>query len=116
MNITLDKKTDASITFQYYESDGTTPRTLVGATLYFTVKTSNTDTEATDASAVIKKDITSHTNAAGGLSTIVLTDTDTNITPKKYFYDIKIKEADSNIYLAQSGKITVGSNITNRAA
>jgi hypothetical protein len=113
-NISIDKKTDAVISFQYYDSDGTTPRSLVGCTLLFTVKENSYDADADDSEASIYKTVTSHTTPATGLSAIELTDTDTDITPKTYFYDVKVKESDNKIYLAQSGRLTINPSVTNR--
>lgn len=116
MNITIYKKTDQTITFQYYESDETTPRSLVDCTLFFTVKADSSDSDADDSEAVIFKTVTVHTTPASGLSAITLTDADTDVSPKKYFYDVKVKESDGNIYLAQRGRLTVTATVTNRTA
>jgi hypothetical protein len=75
---------------------------LTGATVYFTVKTVP-DADVTDSTAVITKDITSHTDAAAGLTTIALTPTDTDVTPGDYGYDIKLKKASG-----EQSTITVG--------
>lgn len=86
---------------------------LTGATVYFTVK-SAADTDATDTSALIKKDITSHTDAINGATEIVLTPTDTDITVGKYKYDIKLKKADGQQTTTQVGEFIVKEAITNR--
>jgi len=114
MDITIYKKTDQLITFQYYEEDGTTQRSLTDCTIFFTVKPDSNDSDADDSEATIFKTITSHTTPATGLSAIALTDADTDVAPKKYFYDVKVKESDGNIYLAQKGRITVLATVTNR--
>lgn len=113
-DITLNKKTDATINFQYYESDEETPRTLVGATLFFTLKENAYDSDADDSEAILKKTVTNHSNAAAGQSQINLTDDETDVDPKTYFYDIKIKEVSGNIYLASSGRCLVSATVTNR--
>jgi len=114
MDITLDRKTNQDITFQYYESDGTTPRSLVGCTVFFTVKKSEWDTDLTDTTAVLKKTITSHTDDAAGLTLISLTTTDTYVTPRSYHYDIRVKEADDKVYKVQEGRCVVDGSPTNR--
>ncbi|HSA06135.1 MAG TPA: hypothetical protein P5556_03040 [Candidatus Gastranaerophilales bacterium] len=58
---------------------------ITGATLYFTVKASIDNTENT-----FQKVVTSHSDAANGLTTITLSSTDTNITAGQYVYDIQI--------------------------
>jgi hypothetical protein len=112
----VNKKTDLTINFQYYESDGITKRALTGATVLFTVKIDESDADATDTSAVLKKSVTVHTNAANGLSAITLSDDDTNIDPFAYHYDIKVKESDDKIYLVQSGRFIINPSVTNRTA
>ncbi len=60
---------------------------MTGGTLYFTIKEDEYDTDATDASALLKKNVTTFTN--GGLTaTFKLTDADTYIEPGTYYYDI----------------------------
>lgn len=114
MDITLYRETDQDITFQYYEADGVTERTLNGATVYFTAKRNKFDNSADDATAVILKTVTSHTDAVNGLTTISLSDTDTNVDPQTYFYDIKVEESDNKKYLAQTGLCQVVGTPTNR--
>jgi len=65
---------------------------LTGATVYFTVK-ADYDDDGTDSSALIKKDVTSHIDAANGQTVVVLTPSDTDVEPGKYVYDIKLKKS-----------------------
>ena len=89
--------------------------TLVGATIRFTVKTVEFDANTTDATAVILKNVTSHTDAANGLSRITINPTDTaTLIPNKYNYDIKVVEAGGIIYKIDEGKITLDGSPTNR--
>jgi hypothetical protein len=113
MDITIDKKTDQDITFQYYEADSLTTRTLVGATVFFTVKANPYDTDPSDSLAKMKKIVSTHTTPSTGLTTITLTSTDTDVPPLSYFYDIKVKEADGKIYNAQEGKCVIDGSPTN---
>ena len=86
---------------------------LTGATVYFTVK-SAADSDTTDSSALIKKDITSHTDAVNGLTEIALLPADTDIAVGKYKYDIKLKKADGQQTTTQVGEFIVKEAITNR--
>lgn len=113
-DIEFTRKTDASFTFQYYESDGTTARALSSCTVYFTVKDNQFDSDADDSGAALATSVTSHTSAATGLTTFALTDDQLNIDPKLYFYDIRVKEADGKIYKAQSGTCRINGSPTNR--
>lgn len=113
-DISFNTRTDKTISYQYYEDDGTTQRTLTGATVFFTLKENPHDTDADDSEAVLTKTITSHSDAPNGQTLIELTDSDTNIAPKNYFYDVKVKESDGKIYLATKGRCRVSGSPTNR--
>lgn len=65
---------------------------LTGKTLYFTVKADKYDTSATDATAIINKTVTSHTDAAAGVSGFTLTDVDTYVEPGKYYYTFLVED------------------------
>jgi hypothetical protein len=86
---------------------------LTGATVYFTVK-SAPDDDATDTTAVIKKDVTSHIDALNGQTVISLTATDTNIAAGKYGYDIKLKTAAGAQTTVDKGDFTIKPVYTNR--
>jgi hypothetical protein len=114
-DIEINRETDHSITFQYYEdSDGATKRALTGATVYFTVKPNKWDIDDDDSEALITKNVTSHTDAATGLTAIALTDTQTNVQPGKYWYDIVVVESDGSRFKATEGRCTVKPGPTNR--
>ncbi len=66
----------ASMLFNFKDSEGVAVP-LTGKTLTVTAKKSLEDT---DAKAVFQKVVTSHTNSAGGVSTVSLTATDTAST------------------------------------
>lgn len=114
MDIEINRKRSETITFQYYEADGTTTRPLTGCTVFFTVKPNISDDDADDSDAIIKKTITSHTTPATGLTTIELSYTDTNVPPANYFYDISVLESDGKLYQAQSGRCRVDATTGNR--
>jgi hypothetical protein len=79
---------------------------LTDATVYFTVKAAP-DADTTDTTAVIKKDITSHTSPTAGLTTITLTPTDTDVAPGDYGYDIKLKKATGEQSTITVGKLEI---------
>ena len=99
------------LTFQ--NEDGT-PMDISGATVYFTAKTA-TDDDITDSNA-IKKDITVHDNAAGGLSTLLLTPAETNVSPAKYTYEFQLKTAAGAITTYPGGKLEVLADVTRRTS
>jgi hypothetical protein len=93
------------------ESDGTA-YDLTGATLFLTVKNALTDA---DSAAVIRKEVTSHDNAAGGLSHFDLLTTD-NATAATRFYDVQLKTSDAKIYTLFGGLWKVLADVTARTA
>ena len=99
-----------------YQQDGVAAD-LTGATVFFTVKTAQYSTDATDADALVSKDVISHTNPTAGITQITLDPVDTaTITPGKYFYDIKVLDSDGDIYKIDEGKIVIDGSPTNRLA
>jgi hypothetical protein len=86
---------------------------LTGATVYFTVKPTY-DTDPTDGAAIIKKDVTSHTAPTLGKTTIVLTPTDTTVTPGTYGYDIKLKKSTGEESTVSIGQVTIQDTYTLR--
>lgn len=90
--------------------------TLVGATVRFTMKSTEYDTDADDSDALVVKNVTSGTS--GGVATITLTPTDTYQTPGKYFYDIKVDVASDGvtIYKMDEGIVKLGGSPTNRTS
>jgi len=93
------------------ESDGTA-YDLTGATLFLTVKNALTDA---DSAAVVRKEVTSHDNAAGGLSHFDLLTTD-NATAATRFYDVQLKTSDAKIYTLFGGLWKVLADVTARTA
>ena len=79
---------------------------ITGATVFFicrTVQDPDQDNIADDDSTVLfKYTQATHTNAALGLTTIVLTEAQTKKTPGTYFYEIKVKFSNGDIYIANT--------------
>jgi hypothetical protein len=95
-----------------YKTNGVAT-TLVGATVRFTAKTTEWDTNTTDSAAVILKNVTN--GDSNGNATITINPSDTaTLTPDKYFYDIKVQQADGKIYKIDEGTIKLDGSPTNR--
>lgn len=110
-NLKINRGTTYVITFNY-QKDGVA-ETLVGATVRFTVKSTEYSTDATDTDAVIAKNIT--TGDSAGVATITIDPVDTaTLTPGKYYYDIKVEEAGGDIYKTDEGTIKLDASPTNR--
>ncbi len=110
-------------------ADGTTPIDLTGATVKFTVNSSNNP--ADDTSAAFQKTLTSFVAQAAGVTnsgvafakgadTTVLgvawpvvqtTDTAT-LTPADYYYDAQVRDATGNVYSLKKDVFTINSDIT----
>jgi len=89
--------------------------TLVGATVRFTIKTAEWDTNMTDSDAILLKNITD--GNAQGEATITIDPVDlAETTPDKYYYDIKVEQADGEIYKIDEGTIKLDGSPTNRGA
>lgn len=106
-NITFYKENTVTINLTFDGVD------LTGATVYFTVK-EEFDEDADDSTALIQKDITSHTDATGGETAVVLSPADTDVAAGKYYYDIKLKKADNTQTTIQLGRCTIKDAVTNR--
>lgn len=111
--LTVDRGTTYTINIVYKKNG--VAASLAGATVRFTVKTSEYDSNTTDSTAVITKNITAHTDAPNGLSLVTLDPTDTaTLTPGKYYYDIKVAEAGGAVYKIDEGTLALDASPTNR--
>jgi len=116
--LSVNRGTTFTITLNYQQNS--VAATLVGATVYFTVKSAEYDSDLTDAGALLQKVKTTYVatgdNAAGGVAVITLNPADTQaIAPSKnYYYDLKVKDASGNIYKVDEGKFVLDASATNR--
>ncbi len=85
---------------------------IVGWTVYFTVKRSFDDS---DDDAIIKKDITDHIDPAGGLTKITVPKAETNYLGK-YYCDIRVKKDDGVVATMDKGFISFVRDISRRAS
>ena len=80
--------------------------------VYFTVKYHDTDS---DNEAVIKYDVTEHTDPTNGKTAIMLTNGETGeLIPGKYVYDIQYKKDDGTVKTVMKGKLKVLQDVTKR--
>jgi len=88
--IEVYKGDDETLNIVVTDSDGDAVD-LTGSTIYFTVKRSQTDA---DADALISvSDSPTGTDATGGISTITLTDEQTEIDEGTYYCDLRIVDS-----------------------
>lgn len=89
---------------------------LTGKTVMFTAKVEISSLDATDSTAVIKKNVTDHTDAANGETVIEFMHDDTkNIEPGMYYADIQIVNAGQPISTSVF-RIEVLPDVTQRVA
>jgi len=112
VNLSVYKRDDKTWTLRLKDKNGN-PISLVGASIFLTVKETKTDA---DVDAIISKDVTSHLNAIGGITNIVLTKTDTDVDAKEYYYDIELVDSSGNVTTLTSGIFEVIQDITVRVA
>lgn len=107
----VNRGTTYTLNFQYQRNG--VAASLVGATVRFTVKTAEYDTDTTDASATIVKNVTD--GNASGEATITIDPADTaSLAKGKYYYDIKVEEASGDVYKCDEGTIDLDASPTNR--
>ncbi len=112
-NIEIFRGDDRTILINFTLKGTSTPFDITGFKLYFTVKNSSKDA---DTSAIITKTQTSHINAAQGQSSFALSNTDTEIDPKNYYYDIQAKDASDKIITILKGNFNILADITRSKA
>lgn len=110
--IVIIRRDDHTLTVTFEDSNGDAIN-ITGYTVFFTAKTNENDA---DADAVISKTVTTHTNPTSGVTAITLSDTDTNIDPGIYLYDLQIKDGSGNITSADRGTFEVVQDITQRTS
>lgn len=88
---------------------------ITGYTVYFTVRPVSSIEGLTsvnnDSSAIIAKQITSHSNPTQGQTTLSLSSTETNLDPDVYAFDIQLKNG-SNKTTVVVGRFTITSDVT----
>lgn len=88
---------------------------ISGYTIFFTVKKEcEIDiSDSIDATAIIKKKITSHSDPTHGITQIVLTSTDTNQNQGIYYWDLQLVK-NGIVSSTQRGELEITTDITRR--
>ena len=83
---------------------------ITGASIWLTVKTAKTDT---DANAAIQNVTTSHTDAANGSTSVTVSASDTSgAGVDEFFFDIQYKDSANNINTVMDGTFRVIQDVT----
>lgn len=85
---------------------------ITGGSVFFTANATEAPTDDTE--AVIQKDVTSHSDAANGESTILLTADNTDVTPGDYYYDIQYVDSGGAVSSRKQGTLEVLADTTRR--
>lgn len=111
-NLTLIRRDDVDLDLTFTDKDGEAIN-LTGCTVFFTMKEKKTDT---DDDAVIQKEITDHTTPLEGKTRVTLTNSETDITPRHYFYDVQIVDTDDKVISSSVGQIKILQDVTIRTS
>jgi hypothetical protein len=110
--LTYPRTTTFTITHEY-----TGP--YLGVTLYFTVKSVPYDADNTDVTDAIMTPKTISMTGSTFPQTTVITinpaDVADTVIPGNYYYDIKVLDTNSDVYLCTSGSFQLTASPTNRA-
>lgn len=88
---------------------------ITGWTVYFTLSADRDP--ASDTTAAIQKNVTSHTSPTTGQTQIVLSAADTAaLTPGTYFYDIQFKDGSGTVTSLPQAEFIVVPDITRRTS
>ena len=111
MNFSLKRGDDQVFALEFTENG--VVKDITGWTIYFTLKKNIDDT---DANAVLKKDITTHTDPTQGKTEIPLLNAETDVLEGLYFYDIQYKDVATPaiVKTVLSGQMTFTKDVTRR--
>lgn len=109
----ISRGTTYTIQGFFIAEDGSTD--ITGATIFFTIKSTEYDSSSDDTTALVKKTVTDFPNATGGEYAITINPSDTaTLAEVDGYYDIKIKLASGVILKLDEGKVRIDASPTNR--
>jgi len=108
--INIIKGDDKTITTTFKDADGVVID-ITGYTVFFTAKSK---VSLADADAEISKTITSHSDPTVGQTQIILSDSETDISVGKYFWDLQIKDTSDKISSTNMGELFIVQDVTTR--
>lgn len=113
MNFKFPRGDDQVLALEFTENGAV--KDITGWTVYFTLKKNIDDA---DENAVLKKDVTTHTDPTNGKTEIPLLNTETDTLEGLYFYDIQYKDVATPaiIKTVLSGQMTFTKDVTRRIA
>lgn len=108
----VEKRGDTQTYTLYFCDEDGARQDITGWTVFFTAKTKTSDA---DASAIISKTITTHTDPTNGETQISLTATDL-ATVGRYVYDVQVKTDVGDIKTVLEGNLNIQQDVTTRTS
>jgi len=105
-NIEISQKTTKIYEIHFTKDE--VAQDITGWTIYFIVKEKMGDP---DTSAVITKEVTTHSNPTIGETEIELLTSDTNITPGNYYYSIDYLDDSGNEGVLFQGRLKIARRV-----
>jgi len=113
-DITVIRGDDNTINLTISDSNGAV--NITGMTVFFTVKNVSDINKTTANCALIKKDVTAHTDPTHGITEVVLNSTDTDLSEGTYYWDLQLKTAGGAISSTTRGNFIVTTDVTRRTS
>ena len=108
-DLEIDRKTTKAYELRFTKN--CTPLDITGWIIYFTVKKNMKDS---DTIAVIKKDLTIHSDPSNGKTLLELTADDTDLVGS-FYYDIKYQDTTGGKDIIIKGRLKINESVTQRA-
>lgn len=113
--IIVNRGDDTGLTLTFKDENGVAVD-LTGSTLFFTVKNGDYADEADDTDAEIAKEVTTHDDPTNGITSVSLTNSDTDLEAGDYVYDFQLKDSSNKIMSTQAGIFRVRADVTKRTS
>jgi len=110
VNLSEYRGDDIDYSFEFIDGDGN-PVDITGWALFFTLKNNIDDDDNT---AVLKVDVTGHTDPVNGKTKITLPKEDTDGLAGDYVYDFQYKDSSGKVKTIMSGEIEFLKDVTIR--
>lgn len=108
--ISVVRGDDVTLNLTFKDEDGDAIN-ITGYTIFFTVKERLGDI---DADALISKSTTTHSNPTGGISSLELTASETNLDEGLYYFDFQLKTSAGKINSTTRDVFEVSRDVTIR--
>lgn len=111
-DIEIVRGDDEAIELEFTDAENNTAIDLTDCAIMFTVRANKNDTD--DDTALIKKDVYTHTDPTNGKTTINLLHTDTAVASGTYSYDVQYVDTEGKVKTLVIGSIAILQDVTKR--